>query len=87
MIRVTINHADYQVLRCNMIRRFSYTAQRDVLEGVSLKVRAVIKPKFIPPPSPGIRRVWINDYGDITEVKYNGRTYDFKKKHDAEMFL
>lgn len=30
--------------------------------------------------------VWINDYGDITEVKYNGRTYDFKKEHDAEMF-
>ena len=29
---------------------------------------------------------WINDYGDITEVKYNGRTYDFKKEHDAEMF-
>lgn len=30
--------------------------------------------------------VWINDYGDITEVMYNGRTYDFKKEHDAEMF-
>lgn len=35
---------------------------------------------------PGIRHAWINDYGDITEVKYNGRTYDFKKEHDAEMF-
>ena len=29
---------------------------------------------------------WINDYGDITEVKYNGRIYDLKKEHDAEMF-
>jgi hypothetical protein len=35
---------------------------------------------------PGISQAWINDYGDITEVKYNGRTYDFKKEHDAEMF-
>lgn len=34
----------------------------------------------------GSNLVWVNDYGDITEVKYNGRTYDFKKEHDAEMF-
>lgn len=32
------------------------------------------------------RHIWVNDYGDITEVKYNGRIYDFKKEHDAELF-
>lgn len=35
---------------------------------------------------PETELVWINDYGDITEVKYNSRDYDFKKEHDAEMF-
>jgi len=32
------------------------------------------------------KHIWVNDYGDITEVTYNGRIYDFKKEHDAEMF-
>ena len=38
------------------------------------------------PVIPDIETVWINDYGDITQVTYNSRDYDFKKEHDAEMF-
>jgi hypothetical protein len=56
--------------------------------GVCLSVKRIHpKPKWdgISKPSE-IRQAWINDYGDITEVTYNGRTYDFKKEHDAEMF-
>lgn len=56
--------------------------------GVCLNVKRIYpKPKWDGKLDPsGIRQAWINDYGDITEVKYNGRTYDFKKEHDAEMF-
>jgi hypothetical protein len=56
--------------------------------GVCLSVKRIHpKPKWdgISKPSE-IRQAWINDYGDITEVTYNGRIYDFKKEHDAEMF-
>lgn len=56
--------------------------------GVCLSVKRIYpKPIWDGKSDPqGIRHAWINDYGDITEVTYNGRTYDFKKEHDAEMF-
>ena len=56
--------------------------------GVCLNVKRIYpKPIWDGKSDPsGIRHAWINDYGDITEVTYNGRIYDFKKEHDAEMF-
>lgn len=56
--------------------------------GVDLTVKRIYpKPKWDgKSDSSGLRHAWINDYGDITEVTYNGRTYDFKKEYDAEMF-
>lgn len=57
--------------------------------GVCLTVRRIY-PKsdsiWTSGKSPVCRHIWVNDYGDITEVIYNSRKYDFKKKHDAEMF-
>ena len=56
--------------------------------GVCLSVKRIYpKPKWDGKSVPSeFRQAWINDYGDINEVTYNGRTYDFKKEHDAEMF-
>lgn len=101
MIRVTIDHVDYQVLRCNTIRRFSYTAQRDVLEGVSLKVRAVVKSKFTPPPShkksekvwgtsktiiqPMIEDIWVCVGMPTTKLTYQGKKYDMYNETEVEV--
>ena len=101
MIRVTIDHVDYQVLRCNTIRRFSYTAQRDVLEGVSLKARAIVKSKFTPPPShkksekvwgtsktiihPLIEDVWVCAGMPANKLTYQGRNYDMHNETEVEV--
>ena len=77
----------YQVFDCtSSVEGGGGRAER--IFGVCLRVKRIYpKPKW-----DGIsklsefRQAWINDYGDITEVTYNGRTYDFKKEHDAEMF-
>lgn len=57
--------------------------------GVCLNVKRIY-PKSDPIWASGkvplSKHIWVNDYGDITEIKYNGRMYDFKKEHDAEMF-
>ena len=81
----------YQVFECtSSVEGGRGKAER--IFGVCLSVKRIYpKQKWDgmsdPPGIPfGIRQAWINDYGDITEVKYNGRTYDFKKEHDAEMF-
>lgn len=77
----------YQVFECSSsVEGGGGRAER--IFGVCLSVKRIYpKPIWngISDP-PGIKLVWINDYGDITEVKYNGRTYNFKKEHDAEMF-
>lgn len=77
----------YQVFNCSSsVEGGRGRAER--IFGVCLSVKRIYpKPKWdgISKPSE-IRQAWINDYGDITEVTYNGRTYDFKKEHDAEMF-
>lgn len=77
----------YQVFACSSsVEGGGGRAER--IFGVCLNVKRIY-PKPIwdgKSEPPGIHLVWINDYGDITEVKYNGRTYDFKKEHDAEMF-
>lgn len=101
MIRVTINHTDFQVLRCNKIRRFSYTAQRDVLEGVSLKVRALIKTKFTPPPSHKksekvwgtsttiiqsmIEDIWVCVGMPTNKLTYQGKKYDMHNETEVEV--
>ena len=101
MIRVTINHADYQVLRCNTIRRFSFTAQRDVLEGVSLRVRAVDKPKFTPPPShkksekvwgtsktiihPMFEDIWVCVGMPANKLIYQGKKYNMYNETEVEV--
>ncbi len=77
----------YQVFDCSSsVEGGGGRAER--IFGVCLSVKRIYpKPKWNgKSDSPGIRQAWINDYGDITEVKYNGRTYDFKKEHDAELF-
>lgn len=101
MIRVTIDHVDYQVLRCNTIRRFSYTAQRDVLEGVSLKVRAVVKSKFTPPPSHKksekvwgtsktiihslIEDIWVCVGMPANKLIYQGKKYNMYNETEVEV--
>lgn len=77
----------YQVFDCSSsVEGGGGRAKR--IFGVCLSVKRIYpKPKWDGmSDSHEIRHAWINDYGDITEVKYNGRTYDFKKEHDAEMF-
>lgn len=77
----------YQVFECSSsVEGGGGRAER--IFGVCLSVKRIY-PKPIwdgKSDPPGINLVWINDYGDITEIKYNGRMYDFKKEHDAEMF-
>lgn len=101
MIRVTINHADYQVLRCNLIKRFSCTAQRDVLEGVWLKVRAIPKTKFTPPPShkkpekvwgtsktiiqPILSEIWVCSDMQTDKLIYQGKKYDMYNETEVEV--
>lgn len=101
MIRVTINHADYQVLRCNTIKRFSFTAQRDVLEGVNLKVRALVKTKFTPPPShkksekvwgtsntiiqPMFEDIWVCVGMPTNKLTYQGKKYDMYNETEVEV--
>lgn len=101
MIRVTIDQVDYQVLRCNTIRRFSFTAQRDVLEGVSLKVRAVVKSKFTPPPShkksekvwgtsniiipPLIEDIWVCVGMPANKLIYQGKKYNMHNETEVEV--
>ncbi len=77
----------YQVFDCSSsVEGGGGRAER--IFGVCLNVKRIYpKPKWDGKSDPlGIRRVWISDCSDITEVKYNGRIYDFKKEHDAEMF-
>ena len=77
----------YQVFECtSSVEGGRGRAER--IFGVCLTVKRIYpKPKWNGKSDPlGIRQAWINDYGDITEVKYNGRIYDFKKEHDAELF-
>ena len=101
MIRVTINHDDYQVLSCNMVKWFSYTAQRDVLSGVSLKARALIKSKFTPPPShkksekvwgtsktiiqPLIEDIWVCVGMPTNKLTYQGKKYDMHNETEVEV--
>lgn len=101
MIRVTINQVDYQVLRCNTIRRFSYTAQRDVLAGVSLRVRALVKTKFTPPPShkksekvwgtcntiihPMFEDIWVCVGTPTNKLTYQGKKYDMYNETEVEV--
>lgn len=101
MIRVTINHADFQVLRCNTICRYSFTAQRNVLEGVSLKVRPLIKSKFTPPPShkksekvwgtsttiihPLIEDIWVCVGMPSNKLTYQGKKYDMYNETEIEV--
>lgn len=101
MIRVTMNHADYQVLRCNTIRCFSYTAQRYVLEGVRLRVRAVVKSKFTPPPSrkksekvwgtsktviqPMFEDIWVCVGMPTDKLTYQGKKYNMHNETDVEV--
>lgn len=101
MIRVTISHADYQVLQCNTVKWFSYTAQRDVLSGVSLKVRAIIKPKFTPPPShkksekvwgtsttiiqPLIEDIWVCAGMSVNKLTYQGKKYNMYNETEVEV--
>ena len=77
----------YQVFACSSSVEGG-RGRSERIFGVCLNVKRIY-PKPIwdgKSDPPGIRQAWINDYGDITEVMYNGRTYDFKKEHDAEMF-
>lgn len=77
----------YQVFEClSSVEGGGGRAER--IFGVYLRVKRIYpKPKWDGKSDPSeFRQAWINDYGDITEVTYNGRTYDFKKEHDAEMF-
>lgn len=101
MIRVTIDQVDYQVLRCNTIRRFSFTAQRDVLEGVNLKVRALVKTKFTPPPShkksekvwgtcntiiqPLIEDIWVCVGMPANKLTYQGKKYNMCNETEVEV--
>jgi hypothetical protein len=77
----------YQVIDCSSSVEGG-GGRKERIFGVCLSVKRIYpKPKWDGKSDPSeIRQAWINDYGDITEVKYNGRTYDFKKEHDAEMF-
>lgn len=101
MIRVTINHADYQVLRYNTISHFSANAQRDILSGVSLRVRAVIKSKFTPPPShkksekiwgtsttvipPMFEDIWVCAGMRTNKITYKGRKYNMYNETEVEV--
>ena len=101
MIRVTINHVDYQVLRCNILRRYSHTALRNIAEGVSLKVKAVPKTKFTPPPSykrsekiwgtsktiimPMIDEIWVCAGMTANQLTYQGRKYDMYNETEVEV--
>lgn len=101
MIRVTINHVDYQVLRCNTIRYFSNTAQRDVLNGVYLKARAVVKSKFTPPPSrkkseivwgtsktviqPMFEDIWVCAGMSTDKLTYQGKKYNMNNETEVEV--
>lgn len=76
----------YQVFDCSSSVEGGRGREERIF-GVCLSVKRIYpKPKWDGKDPSGIRQAWINDYGDITEVTYNGRTYDFKKEHDAEMF-
>lgn len=101
MIRVTIDHVDYQVLRCKLIRHFSNTKQRDVLDGVCLKVKAVIQSKFTPPPShkksekiwgtsktiiqPMFKDIWVCTDMMTDKLIYQGKKYDMYNETEVEV--
>lgn len=101
MIQVTINKVDYQVLRCNKIKRFSFTAQRDILDGLSLKVKGIPKPKFTPPQSrkksekvwgtsktiivPMIEEIWVASGLPANKIIYQGKKYDMHNETEVEV--